>query len=280
MVPVLSTCGMGYLGDFLPEDPVSNKSDRKAAAIRRKKNRKMIFWAAGVGVVFVVGGLIWYFTQSAPEEVSLASAAADAASSQSDDPAAASGASVEGVEGTWTVDTSVGEFNFEDSTASFVGFRIQEELVGIGAATAVGRTGEVQGAVTIEGTSVTETVIVADLTQIVTNASRRNRAVQFALNTAQFPTATFTLTSPVEIGDVATSGEVLVSTMSGTLELNGVVQPVEIPFEAQLVGELIVLVGSTDIIFLDWGVGIPSAQTVVSVEDNGILEIQLFLTRG
>ena len=55
------------------------------------------------------------------------------------------------VAGTWVVDTSTGEFDFESATGTFVGFRIQEELAGIGSTTAVGRTGEVTGSITIEG---------------------------------------------------------------------------------------------------------------------------------
>lgn len=271
-------CGYGYLHVPLHEVVMVKKSERKAAAIRRKKRRTVLFSVVGVVVVLGAVGMFWFFNQSAPDEVSLESAAADAADSQAEN--STSNVAQDGIEGTWTVDTSVGEFDFEDATSSFVGFRIQEVLAGVGAATAVGRTGEVQGEVTIVGTSVTETVIVADLTKIVTNASRRNRAVQSALNTASFPTATFTLTSPIEIGGVPGEGEILSSTMSGTLELNGVTRAIDIPFEAQLVGELIVLVGSADIVFSEWGIQIPQAQTVVSVEDNGILEIQLFLTRG
>ena len=46
----------------------------------------------------------------------------------------------EGVSGLWTVNTSIGEFSYEDSTGTFVGFRVDEELAGIGSTTAVGRT--------------------------------------------------------------------------------------------------------------------------------------------
>lgn len=253
------------------------KSERRPAAIRRKKRRTLLLSIVGGTALLAAIGLFWFFNQSAPDEVSIESAAAGAAGGQSD---SGNATVVDDVEGTWTVDTSVGEFSFEDATSSFVGFRIQEVLARVGASTAVGRTGEITGSITIEGTSVTETIITADLTEIVTNASRRNRAVQSALNTDRFPIATFTLTSPIEIGTIPGDGEVLSATMSGTLELNGVVRPIDIPFEAQIVGELIVLVGSANIVFLDWGIEIPGSPAVMSVEDTGILEIQLFLTQG
>jgi len=46
---------------------------------------------------------------------------------------------------TWAVDTTVGEFSYEDSTGTFVGFRVDEELSGLGSTTAVGRTPDVSG---------------------------------------------------------------------------------------------------------------------------------------
>ena len=104
------------------------------------------------------------------------------------------------------MDTSVGEFSYEDSTGTFVGFRVDEELSGIGSTTAVGRTPEVTGTLVVEGTTVTAVTIEADMTAITTNESRRDDKVQDALDTGQFPTATFDLTEPIELGDAAASG--------------------------------------------------------------------------
>ena len=39
------------------------------------------------------------------------------------------------------------------------------------------------------------------------------------------------------------------------------------------------VVGTFDIVFSDYGIEAPSAPIVVSVEDHGVVEIQLFLTR-
>ena len=55
-----------------------------------------------------------------------------------------------GFDGTWKVDTSIGSFS--DFTNSFVGYRVQEQLSGIGANTAVGRTPNVSGTITIAAT--------------------------------------------------------------------------------------------------------------------------------
>jgi hypothetical protein len=41
----------------------------------------------------------------------------------------------------------------------------------------------------------------------------------------------------------------------------------------------VTVVGTFDIVFADYGVEVPSAPIVLSVEDHGVVEIQLFLTR-
>lgn len=250
--------------------------------------RRWIAIAAGiVGVLVVLGGagLFWYLNQPVPEAVSLEGAVADVASSQppadetTETPSASDGAKPAGIDGVWTVDQSIGEFSFEEASSSFAGFRIAEELASVGATTAVGRTPVVAGSLTLAGTTITDTTIEADLSAIVTNASRRDNAVQRALDTGSFPIARFTLLAPIEIGAIPAEGEPVPVVAVGELTIKGVTQPIEIPLETQLVEDLIVVVGSVDITFADWGVEMPTSPGVVSVEDHGILELQLFLRR-
>lgn len=264
------------------------------------KSRKRL-WIAIAGVVLialVVGAaLFWYFNRTVPEEVSLEGAvagvtttvAADAeetttsVAAESTTTAAAEEETtvpgVGGVEGTWVVDTSIGEFSFEESTASFAGFRVNEELTGVGSAVAVGRTPLVAGTIVINGTTLEEAVIEADLTGIVTNESRRDRRVQSAMGTSEFPVAAFVLTEPVELGSAAAGGEAVQVEAAGDLTIKGVTQPVVIPIEAQLVDDLIVVVGSIDLVFADFNVEVPSAPVVLSADDHGIMEMQLLFGR-
>jgi len=186
---------------------------------------------------------------------------------------------IEGLDGVWTVDSTSGEFDFESATGTFAGFRIQEELAGIGQTTAVGRTGGVTGEMTIDGTTVTDATFEVDMTTITTNESRRDDRVQQALETEQFPTATFTLTEPIDLGDGADSGDPVQVTAVGDLTIHGVTKAIELPIEAQLVDGTIVVVGSTDVVFSDYGVEVPQAQIVLSVEDHGVLELQLLLVK-
>ena len=232
-----------------------------------------------VVVALLAGGILWYVSRDSPDEVDL-----DTATEQVRDRTTTTGAgsgetTPDGVEGTWTVDTESGEFDFETATGSFVGFRVEEQLANIGAATAVGRTGELTGTLTIDGTSVTEASFEVDLTTITTNESRRDRRVQEALHTDQHPTATFELTEPIELGDAASTGRIT-GEATGELTVNGVTQPLTIPIEAELVNDTIVVVGSAVVVFSDFDVAVPSAPVVVSADDRGTLELQLLFVRA
>ena len=184
------------------------------------------------------------------------------------------------VSGDWTVDTSIGEFSFEDSTGTFVGFRVGEELTTVGVTEAVGRTPAVSGTITIDGETVTAVDIEADMTAITTDISRRDNATRRALGTDEFPSATFVLSSPIELGTDPASGQPFSGTAVGDLTVHGVTNPVEVAIDAQLVGDTIAIVGSTDVVFADYGVTAPSAPVVVRLDDFGVIEFQLFLTKG
>lgn len=211
-----------------------------------------------------------------PDEADTAS---DEAAEESDDEPvelAAPG----GIEGSWVVDTSIGEFGFEDSTGTFVGFRVDEELSTIGAVTAVGRTPDVSGTLTIQENLVTEVAVEAQMGSIVTDDSRRDNRARGALDTSNFPTATFSLTEPIELPGNADDGNAFAVDAVGELTIRGETNPTTFALEAQLVDDVVVVVGSTAIEFDDYGITAPSAPIVVSVEDNGVIELQLFFSRG
>lgn len=247
------------------------------------KTSKLALVALVVLAVGAGAGIWWFLKDDAPAAVDLG-AAVEAVEESNDDPSTTEATEPDApaaVEGTWRVDDDSGTFSFEDSaTGSFVGFRIEEELTTIGSTTAVGRTPEVTGEITIEGTTLTAATFEADLTAITTNESRRDSRVQSALETSSFPVATFTLTAPVDLGAAAEGGGPVTVTAPGELTIHGITKTIEIPLEAQLVDGTIVVVGSTSIVFADFDVEVPSAPVVVSASDNGILEVQLLFTRS
>jgi len=265
---------------------------------RRPSRRKWL--ALSVVAVLVLGvalALFYFFGGAEPAEVDLAStvnaisASSTTAASSSTSTAASAAttgattvvettAASTDVSGVWTVDTTTGTFSFEEATASFAGFRVEEELAQIGAATAVGRTPAVSGSMIIDGTMITQAEFTADLTAIESNERRRENAIQEALNTPQHPEATFVLSEPIDFGEVPVEGVPLVANAAGELTINGITKPVEIPLEAQIEGESILVVGSTPVSFADFEVVTPSAPMVLSVADEGTIEIQLWLVRG
>ncbi len=246
---------------------------------------KAALLAAGAVLLLAAGAILWWFLAGdEPAAVDLGQAAAAAAP----DPTAAEDQTpggelpgenlAGGTDGTWSVDTSIG--SVEEATGSFVGYRVQEELANIGASEAVGRTPAVTGTIEIERSTLTAAFVEADFTRLVSNDTRRDDRVQGALETDRFPAATFTLTEPVDFGAVPSAGQTLSVTAAGDLTVHGVTNRVEIPLQAQLVDDVIVVVGSFDLVFADYGVEPPSAVIVLSVEDHGTVELQLFFTRA
>jgi polyisoprenoid-binding protein YceI len=247
--------------------------------------RGAVLAAVAVLVLAVGGGLYFFLSGDEPDAVDLESAAAViSTTAPSEDLPPDSGEIADsgegaGIDGTWTVDTSIGSFSFEEATSSFVGFRVAEELASIGATEAVGRTPEVSGSIEIEGTTLVSGSFVADFTAIVSNDSRRDSKIRGALDTSQFPTGTFVLTEPVDFRAIPADGESASVVAKGELTVHGITNTIEIPLEARLVDEVVVVVGSVDIVFADYDVEAPSAVIVLSVEDHGLIELQLFFTR-
>ena len=200
---------------------------------------------------------------------------ADPTAAPSDDGAAAPAS---GLDGTWSVDPSVGWFS--DFSGSFVGYRVEEELANIGAATAVGRTPDVTGSLTFSGTTVTAVDMTADLSTLQSDSNQRDGQLRRqALETGTYPTATFTLTEPIELDAVPADGDVVAAMAVGDLTIHGETRSVQIPIEAKLSGDVVTVTGSFEIVFADYGISQPNSFMVLSIDDRGIMEFQLQLTR-
>jgi polyisoprenoid-binding protein YceI len=122
--------------------------------------------------------------------------------------------------------------------------------------------------------------IEADLSQLTSDDSRRDGAIRTqALETNTFPDASFVLTAPVDLGVVPGAGESFTVEATGDLTIHGVTRTVTVPINGQLVGDTVVVVGSVEITFADYDIDKPSAGIVLSVDDVGGMEFQLFLAR-
>jgi polyisoprenoid-binding protein YceI len=184
-----------------------------------------------------------------------------------------------GLDGTWAVDTSVG--SFADFSSSFVGYRVDETFADNSANTAVGRTPAVSGSLVLDGASIASVEITADLTQLESDDDRRDgQLARQGIETGEFPTATFRLTSPIDLGDAPANGATLDATATGELTLHGVTRTVDIPVQARLSGDVVTVTGSLEILFADYGIERPTSFLVLSIEDHGIMEFQLHFRRA
>jgi polyisoprenoid-binding protein YceI/nitrate reductase NapE component len=257
-----------------------------------RRSRRPIVIAVGVVLLAVaaVGGYgLWFLFLQPGGPAAIAdsslppvptSAPASTQPSASTQPVASSKSGGSGgIDGTWNVDTSIG--SFADSTSSFVGYRVQEQLASIGANTAVGRTPNVSGSLTISGTQVTAATITADLTTLQSDDQRRDgQLARQGIQTSQFPTAAFTLTSPIDLGSVPADGQEIQVTATGTLTLHGQTKDVQIPLKARLTGSTITISGSLPIVFADYGIQKPNSFMVLTIADEGTVELQLFFTHA
>jgi polyisoprenoid-binding protein YceI len=229
--------------------------------------------AAAVVVVLAAVAVWWFLSSTAPAAVDIASAADQVAGSASADDTSAT------ADGdTWVVDTSIAPFSITESTGTFVGARIDEELSNIGATTAVIRTPAVEGTITLDGTTLAAADIEADFTQLVSDESRREDNVQEALNTTEHPTATFTLTDPIDLDALPTTDTPVDVTATGELTIAGVTNVVDVPLQIAMVDDVAVVTGTLDIALADYDVQAPSAPIVLSVADTATVELQLYLT--
>jgi polyisoprenoid-binding protein YceI len=236
--------------------------------------------AGGIATVAVVlaGVAIWYFIfrDTAPPTVNIQRASESVTTTSGAGNGATGGSST--IDGTGTVDKSVGSFS--DFTSAFVGYRVNEELAGVGAKTAFGRTPDVTGTLTIAGTKVMKAEFEADLSTLQSDESQRDDQIHHqAIETDQFPTAKFVLTDAIDLGSVPTEGETLHVEAVGKLTLHGVTRDVTIPLDAKLVSSKIVVTGQLDIAFADYQIEKPRSFKVLSIEDHGIMELQLFFTQ-
>lgn len=255
---------------------------RSAAETRRSRLKLLGAVAVVLAAAVAAGGLFYLFGRVTPPAVGLDTASPTAAqpSGTASAPAATSSGAASGdLTGRWTVDPSIGSFS--DFTSSFVGYRVQEELVNIGASTAVGRTPDVSGSLVAEGTAITGVEIEADLTTLKSdNDIRDGQLGRQGIETDTYPTATFVLTQPIELGAVPAEGETVSVTATGDLTLHGVTRSVQIPLQAKLSGGVVTVVGSLDILFSDYDIPLPQSMRVLSIADQGVMELQLHFVHG
>lgn len=226
--------------------------------------RKRLLLLIPVGlVVLLVGGVLLYtkvIAADPPEKLRFSA-------NPTPGTAAPLEASAGSIEGKWTV-----------ASPSQAGYRAQEILFGQGV-TAVGRTSAVTGEITIQGTSVSTGSFTVDLTKI--SSDQANRDGQFQgriMNTAQFPTSTFTLSSPISLSALPAGTNEITVQAQGQLTLKASTNDVSFPLKARRNGATLEVNGIIPVTFADYGIANPSGGPA-QVGDKGEVEILLVLAK-
>ena len=272
-------------------------------------NRRNVLLGLAAGFIVLVGAVWFFFIRSdAPPEVSLEDAIAavtdDTTTTTADagTPETTAATETSSAPQTTTADSSTPETTAAtettsasettagpatldgswdiDQSASFAGYRIGEELANIGTVTAVGRTTDVEATLTFAGTAVTELSVTVDMTTLQSDRSQRDNALRTrGLETNDFPTATFVLTEPLELGVAPVEDEPFSGTAVGDLTLHGVTNSISMPVEGSLVPGTVVVIGSVDVALADYGMEPPTGFSVLSINDTGTIEVQLAFVR-
>ncbi|TDD68496.1 YceI family protein [Jiangella aurantiaca] len=209
-------------------------------------------------VLVVIGGTYLYInviSDDAPAPLTLETSAPPASGGDTD------------LSGTWTV-----------AEGSEAGYRVDEVLNGQDN-TVVGRTSDVTGQITVADGEATEGEITVDMTTITTDSGSRDGQFRGPImQTDQFPTSTFTLTSPVPLDGLDAGGPISV-TATGDLTVRDVTQSIEVQLDVQRSGDGVQVAGSGEIQFADFEVDPPNLG-FVRVEDHGTVEFLLTLSRS
>ena len=182
--------------------------------------------------------------------------------------AGASTAAPASFDGTWTA-----------TAGSQAGYRVKEVLFGQ-SAEAVGRTTNVDGALTIAGAKIEAADISVDLASVTSDRSQRDNQFRGRImSVTRYPTATFKLTQPIDLGTLPTDGAAVSVPATGELTLHGTKKTITTTISAKRTGGTIEVNGTIPVVFADYGIPNPSfgpAQT----GDHGEIEFLVALTKS
>ena len=165
---------------------------------------------------------------------------------------------------------------------SIVGYRVQEQLAAVGfETTATGRTSEITGTFTIQGMTVKDVNVTANLLSLKSDREMRDiRIKTLGLESEKFPESKFVLAQPINFQSVPKAGETVKATAVGDFTLHGVTRRVSIPLEGRWDGRDIQVIGNLHIKFGDYQMEAPNLANFVSVKGEGEMEFQIFFRKA
>jgi len=173
-----------------------------------------------------------------------------------------------------STDVAAGEWRVRPARGAFAGYRVDEEYLGVGVRTAVGRTPAVTGTLRVKSGRIERPALAADLARLRSDQARRDDALRGrGIETDTYPRARFTLDAPVALSGAE-------QRTAGTLELHGHRARVRIRLRAGLAGQRPEIVGRAAIAFPAFGIEPPSVAGLVTVRDHGVVEFRLIATHA
>jgi polyisoprenoid-binding protein YceI len=237
--------------------------------LRRPQTKHGALLAAGGGVVVVVvaGFAFIYFVlfpTSSPKPFSLATTATATPVSAGTTLA-----------GRWTI-----------AGGSQAGYRVREKLGFLPAESdAVGRTSQITGSATLTESKGTATVTAASFVVAVntlkSNEAMRDQHIQtIGLQSATYPKATFSLSTPTQLPASARSGKVFRDSVTGVFTIHGTSRRLTVPLEMRLTSSSLQAVGSLTFPWSEFDMTAPSVAGFVNVSGTATMEFDLRLSRA
>jgi polyisoprenoid-binding protein YceI len=231
----------------------SPSQQHQASAGKRHWGR----WAAAIAATILVLGVVGVFVAlkafigPTPAPLALPPSSATGA-----------GTSSSSIDGTWTA-----------GSGSLAGYRVGEDFLWQHGSV-VGRTSSVTGTVVIANTQVSSASFRVDLTTVKANGKTQP---QFAgiVDTTSYPTATFTLTTPIVASAVPTINKTFTANATGVLAIHGVTRSVTFELTARYSGSVLEEAGSIPVVFSNWNIKGPGWP----LQSHGVVEFLLVMHR-
>jgi polyisoprenoid-binding protein YceI len=187
---------------------------------------------------------------------------------------------VAGSSGSSAPSTPNGTWAVQQGPDVFAGYRVQEQFaVDTVKRTAAGRSPAVTGSMVVAGNSVSAARFDVDMTKLNSGSDRRDGRMRTAgLQTDSFPTASFQLTKPIVLPSTPQLGVPFDVQALGDLTMHGVTRSVPVQLRARWDGSSIAVTGGTLVAMADFNIVPPSVGGFVSVDNGGVIELQLVLT--
>jgi len=220
-------------------------------------------------ILLIAGGAGWYFFIREDNQLATtapaipASIKGDATPAPGSSPAAATGGNVFKI------------IPAQSEAANFAG----ETLARVGLpSTAKGVTKDIEGqfALTPDGLDTAKTTkFTVKLTSLKSNEPQRDTRAQGALETAKFPTATFTATKLTGLPKEFPAGTEVPLQLTGTLDLHGVQKEVTWDVKAKKEGAGFSALATVKFKYADFSINRPNLAGFVSVDEDVTLQVQI-----